>query len=385
MIDNSTYFEEAQNNAQILSWALSELSSFETDSYEKFVLYRDNYLKILELLKTLKPLLQEDRDHFYNQLQDIAILKRRKQEERKQKRINASRHKKEFILLTIQDAIGYISSDPEGLKRADELLRLARDSMRSGNSGGSEDHEPSFHTDDCKMIKSDLEQCRQLWSEVKGMIYLKRNEVFETNYLERSLDLKIISELVLNGSYYEAVKQIKAAHKNVSSHPMTPENTAFILNSLQKYWNESVERIKERKTEWESKRKEKEIIKDKLDQKQIELEKLIAERERKKKEKALFKSQNKTMLREHKQRMIKQLKKLTEKQEMELLKWETEKDEQKTWDIEKKQILNALVHKTKKLELENEKTKKKQQQKQMLKRNKIKTRRQRDHTGWKKL
>jgi len=89
MIDSPAYLEEAKNNAQILSWALSDLASMEIDTYEKFALYRDNSTKFIELFKTLNPLLPEDRNNLYNQLQEIAYKNRRKQEERKKKLINA--------------------------------------------------------------------------------------------------------------------------------------------------------------------------------------------------------------------------------------------------------------------------------------------------------
>jgi hypothetical protein len=385
MIDSPAYLEEAKNNAQILSWALSDLASMEIDTYEKFALYRDNSTKFIELFKTLNPLLPEDRNNLYNQLQEIAYKNRRKQEERKKKLINASQHKKEIVLFTIQDAKGYITSDLEGLKKADELLRLAQERMRiSSHDGLEDDKDPSLLVSDIKMIREDLEQCRQLWSEVKGLIYLKRKEIYETNYLEISLDLKIISEVVLNGRPSEAVKQIKAIRRKVSSQPMTSENTVSIQTSIKEYWDKSVTRLEEIKIEQERKLKERVTTKAKHDKKQNVLEKLEADRLQQKKEKALLKSQYKAKLREHKQQMIKRLKKLTEKQEMEHLKWEIAKKERKKWDIEKIQIIRSFEHETKKLEIENDKVDKKQKQKQMLKRKQLKNGRQNDGTHWRR-
>jgi|GEM_PF-1809238 len=437
MLINTAYLKEAKNNARIISWALSDLASMKVDSYKKFTLYREKSEKIVELFKHSKPLLMEDRKELYERLEDIAYKIRREHEERKKKIIIASQHEKEHVLLMIQDAKGYIYNDLEGLKKAEEILALAYERMNSSGQDNSVDPVSPDWVTGSKMIKEDWRECRTLWLDVKKSVYIKRSGILNDNYREINLAVTLISELAEKGSPYEALKQIQAARIKVVAQPMSSRNTDSVLISLQKYWDLSVNRIKEIKDEEArklitnerniaerremiakldklkaerfQKEKEKRIAecqeliakldrqKAECDQKQqkkkikegkelIEkLNRLNAERNQKSKNRAALKAQHKAELAEHKKRMKKELKILNERQQKEHLQLEKEKDKPNRWNLENSKIIKAFENETKKLKKEIKQTKLKRNLKQMGKKGPISINMHRGKRAWRKV
>lgn len=85
-MDNSQYIKEANNNANIIKEALSDLESIEVNSAQSFSVYKESTSKILELFKNLKPLSKDDRENLWKKFQQILELNKKRQEEHRAQR-----------------------------------------------------------------------------------------------------------------------------------------------------------------------------------------------------------------------------------------------------------------------------------------------------------
>ncbi|MEP7375890.1 MAG: CFI-box-CTERM domain-containing protein [Chitinophagaceae bacterium] len=315
MDNHNKFIEEAKQNARTISSEIRELSYIEVTSKETFELYKDKFQRVLELFKTLKPILKEDRENLWNNFQQVASEHRRKQDERKKNRDYASSRKKEVVVATINDAKGYASGDLDALRKAEDLLKIANERMRSGWSDGFSAIEGFFHTSDGKMKKEDLEYCWQIWNETKEKINSRRKEIFSNNYINIKEDLYSISDLAVYGNPYDAIKRIRETRGKVFSLPMSRENKDSLLGSLDEWWRKAQERIQEKKKETERKQKEWEQRKAEKEKKQKEWELRQAEREKKQKEWEVRKAERERKQREWEERKVERERKQREWEE----------------------------------------------------------------------
>lgn len=284
MDEKEKFIENARKNARTISSEIDELSRIEVNSSDTFTKYRDKSQKVLDLFKSLKPLLNEDRENLWNSFQQVSNEHRKKQEERKKQRAYASTRKKDIVVSTIRDAKNYASGDLESLMKADELLKTANERMRPGWTDGFSTLDGFFHASDGKMSKEDLEYCWQLWNETREKINYRRKEIFSNNYHNINSKISSISDTAVYGDPYEALKAIKEVRGEVFSHPMSRENKDSLLKSLDEWWHKANVRIQEKKKEKEAKQKEWEQRKAERDRKQKEWETKKAERDIKQKE-----------------------------------------------------------------------------------------------------
>ena len=284
MSDNSNYIQEANKNADKLESAIRELSNIEINSADQFKQYKESSQKVIEMFKTLKPLLKESRESLWKEFNTISNEIRRKQEKKKEDRINSSKRKKDIVISTIREAGNYATGDMNSLKKADDLLKTAHERMKPGWVEGFRSTESLFHLSDGKMTKEDLELCWQLWNEIKEKIKFRRQDISKDNYNTAMHELNNISNLATYGDPYEALKNIKITRSKVISSYLTHEDKNRILNSLNEYWEKANERIKQRKVEREKKQKEWEQRKAEQEKKQREWEQRKVEREKKQRE-----------------------------------------------------------------------------------------------------
>ena len=98
MSENSNYIQEANKNAEKLESAIKELSNIEINSADQFKQYKESTQKVIEMFKTLKPLLKENRESLWKEFHTISNEIRRKQEKKKEDRINSSKRKKDIVV-----------------------------------------------------------------------------------------------------------------------------------------------------------------------------------------------------------------------------------------------------------------------------------------------
>ena len=306
---NRNYEEKARSNASEIEHQMEILQEYK--SQHKYRDFWDHTKNIVEMFKTLKPLLREDRERLWTEYSDICkTVKHEMESRREEAKSNASRieHEIENLrynyldsnapLLTTRyhyrefwshakevsemfKSLKLLREDRERLwtsyrsicedvKRKQEEERqessrnreiiesLITDAYHQAEGSGSKaelDKSKSMQSEILKLMKErrvfreDREHCWKYWKEVNEKIYWRRHELQESNFLHIKEDAGRCLNTAYYGDPYEASREIKEVQTNLHGLYMNRDQRHEIHDILGDAWDKATSRIGEIKEE----------------------------------------------------------------------------------------------------------------------------------------
>lgn len=193
--------------------------------------------EIVEMFKTLKPLLKEDREQLWQRYQSICEdVKRRQNEE-----FEESRKSREIIGSLINDAYHQAG----GASNREELDKAK--SMQTENLRMMKEK---------RLFKEDRETLWKLWIETNERISWKRHELQESNFLQAKGEASRVINTAYYGDPYKALEDIKEVQRSLYGTYMDKERWQELRETLNDAWNHAISRIGEVKEEKKRKHEE---------------------------------------------------------------------------------------------------------------------------------
>ena len=237
MKNDKKWVQEARPNASAIDREIENLRYDHLDSNAPFLTTRYHYREfwshakeILEMFKTLKPLLREDRERLWSMYSNICKESKNRQAD---ERIESGRNR-EIVESLITDAYHQAEgvSDREELDKAksmqSETLRIMKER---------------------RLLRKDREHCWKYWREVHEKIFWRRRELWESNFLYAKEESGSCLSTAYYGDPYEALEEIKGVQRAMHGVYMSRDQRREIYDILSDAWNKATSRISEIKEE----------------------------------------------------------------------------------------------------------------------------------------
>lgn len=276
---------EASQNAKKLR---NEIETLELISRVDIFTLKTNYKEfwskaseIRELFKSIKPLLREDREPLWENLNNLCDKVKSRQNKERESFQRDSENKKKDVIYLIKQAKIYTAEahDRDDINTAKEYLQNALVKLKD---------------QDTRMSKEDNNECWELYKEASEKIRLKRDFLQKISF-DNMLDLAYRALGASEYNPHEAVKEIKKFFEEMKNSYISKDQRTFIMKVIEEAREnidrkfEEIRRERERKQkEWEErqqererKKKEWERIKDeKMDRLQSTLDRMESSKER---------------------------------------------------------------------------------------------------------
>jgi transcription initiation factor IIF auxiliary subunit len=244
---------DAKVNADRLESELEALQSRLRESIGPLGVFWNHVKEVNGLFRSLKPLLAEDRQRLWAQLDRIcAQAKEREAENKKQweNRKSISANKRSLVESKIHDAYFQAKggSSAQELAKAGELLKTAMEWMNNGWSGFNIPTQ-LFAFDDGKMTKADHDACWERWREANEMLHSRRQELGENNFSHFQSE----AEDAIGIATYDpkrAKEKVQTIQKAMHGTIMNADQFSEIKRLLDKAWGHASNKQEERHGEW---------------------------------------------------------------------------------------------------------------------------------------
>jgi hypothetical protein len=244
---------ETKVNAERIESEIEALESRLRETTASMGSFWNHVKEINEHLKSLRPLLAEDRKRLRAQLDGVCADAKERQAENKknwENRKSVSANKRSLVESKIREAYFQAkggSSAPD-LAKAGELLKTALEWMKVGWSGFTPTTQ-LFALDDGKMTKTDHDACWERWKEANEMLQSRRQELGENNFSH----FRGEAEDAIGIADYDpkrAKEKVQVIQKAMHGTIMTGDQFSEIHRLLDKAWGRASDKQGEKHDEW---------------------------------------------------------------------------------------------------------------------------------------
>lgn len=240
----------------------SEIEALHARLRESNTNFGDFWRRVREIngfFQTLKPLLPEDRQRLWAQLDRTCAEAKERQAENKrnwENRKAVSANKRSLVESKIREAYFQAKggSDAPELSKAGELLKTALEWMKAGWSGFTPTTQ-LFALDDGKMTKADHDACWERWKEANEMLQSKRQELGERNFSHYRGE----AEDAIGTAEYDprrAKEKVQAIQKAIHGTIMNGDQFTEVRRLLDKAWKHASEKQGELHDNWKKRQED---------------------------------------------------------------------------------------------------------------------------------
>ncbi len=252
-IDHERRNEQAKSNASSIEHEIESLRQNHTGQPHEFWVHAK---EISGMFKTLKPLLQEDREMLWAKFSFTCEAVKKELESRR----DQSKQKRDLIESKIQEAryqaqgAGTFSELSEAKSMLNEALQWMKDGW-GGFNITTQVFQEMVLLNEGKLLREDRDQCWEKWKEANDAIKHKRQELCNLNY--EHFHSKAYD--ALDSAHYnprEAKSMVMEIQQEMKGKQMTKPQFQEIHDVLNNAWQEANSRLKEAYQERQQKHQE---------------------------------------------------------------------------------------------------------------------------------
>lgn len=240
------WLSQEKSNHEVIKRQLEEFSSYlESPGELQYRAFWDHAKETSEMIDTLSPLPEDERDEFRRTYDNIRKEAKKRQSEEWETRAMKSQQMRVSILKKVEEAFSHTEGaldNIHSLNKAQSLLSEALNLLKNGGERSSNDN-PENSPSNNVLLRDDRQICWDKWREANDLVFNSKQTIWDEHHEKILPEAKSALEEANDGDPFQALDKVKETQQHLKKDPLGKIQRDELRSILNEAWEIAIAKV----------------------------------------------------------------------------------------------------------------------------------------------
>lgn len=242
------WLAQETSNRETIEKQLDDLSStYGGAGDSRYREFWDHARQISEMINTVTPLPENERDQLRGRYNRICSEIKKKQDQEREIRIVQSKKVREVILAKVHEARNRAESDPDNISSLNAAQSLLSEALKWLKNGGQTSETSGEESENqlagSSLLRDDRQMCWDKWREANDLVFSRRQIIWDQNYENVAPGTKEALEEADEGDPFQALDKVKEVQSRLKGTPLSKTQREELRDTLNSAWEIAIGKV----------------------------------------------------------------------------------------------------------------------------------------------